>query len=828
MPANAGDINVRLTMDTSQYNKKSKQVEGNTKKMSKGFGKAGTAIGIAIVAVVATMKKLVSVTKESVKAFIVQEKAEAQLNAVLKSTGSVSGMTAKSVKDLADKLSMVSTFGDEAIIASSSLLLTFTKIGKDTFPRAQQSVLDLATAMKTDLKSASIQLGKALNDPVLGMTAMSRSGITFSQSQKDLVKAMMETNDIAGAQNVILSEMETQFSGAALAAAETFGGQMEIIGNQVGDVKETFGSLIAEIGEKLLPFVLQAVIDFKELAATFKDNASFKEFIRQIDLLSRQATKHLPTILKTFKMIAMAIKEIALDQLIITFQTFSTLFDGMDLSTMDMIIGNLVLVAIYLKVLGAVVSTVTTFTVSSLTLIAQTLKDIGLVASDLPGEIKVVFIAIKNYIINSFANATDTVIDFFAGVFSTAGNFMKNLGKLMTGQMTIGEVFGEAFNNIKTVSAQTAAEMVKDIAETNKKFKNGLFTSQAVKDVYLRLKTLATNAKSGVEALGTDIAQIWKKTGGDIKDIFITMAQNKKEANAELLKFDKEHADETLTAAEERERERLRLLADFSTVELDILKKKWDAIKQQRKDDLEAAKKLQDEYIQLASDSSQEALGLASGVMSGIGDIYSNILDGQTQDIEANYTAEQTALQDKLDRGILSQEQYDTQSEQLEKEKAKNLYAIQKKQFDVQKGLSIAQVWVDAASAIVATWAGYASMPIVGQVLAGIQTAAILTMAGVQTGVIASQQPPSPPAFALGGTVGNTTIRMNENGGEIASMPDGTLIVPHDISRMIARDSGKTNNINISFAGANIDSRMSLDKIANSIMKKLGRKLALS
>lgn len=78
----------------------------------------------------------------------------------------------------------VTTYGDETVIEAQALLLTFTKIGKETFPQALESTLNVATAMGTDLKSAALQVGKALNDPVLGMTALSRSGIQFTEDQK--------------------------------------------------------------------------------------------------------------------------------------------------------------------------------------------------------------------------------------------------------------------------------------------------------------------------------------------------------------------------------------------------------------------------------------------------------------------------------------------------------------------------------------------------------------------------------------------------------------------------------------------------------------------
>ncbi|MDD5049616.1 MAG: phage tail tape measure C-terminal domain-containing protein, partial [Methanoregulaceae archaeon] len=101
--------------------------------------------------------------------------------------------------------------------------------------------LDVATALKTDLKSAALQVGKALNDPVLGMTALSRSGIQFSEAQKEVVKELVKTGDTVGAQKIILKELETQFGGSAEAARNTLGGALASLKNAFGDLLEGDG-----------------------------------------------------------------------------------------------------------------------------------------------------------------------------------------------------------------------------------------------------------------------------------------------------------------------------------------------------------------------------------------------------------------------------------------------------------------------------------------------------------------------------------------------------------------------------------------------------------
>ena len=224
-----------ITKTTKDLNKLEKQ-GGKTEKAAKSLGKAFVKMGA--VAGVAAAAIGVGLFVKTIKNTIEQERVVAQLNQTLKSTGRFSKESSKGLQAYAAHLQTVSTFGDEAIIASQSLMLTFTQIGKKIMPRAQQAVLDVATAMGTDLKSASIQVGKALNDPIEGMSALSRSGITFSKEQKELVKNMVAVGDSAGAQILILKELEVQFGGSAKAARDTLGGALISLGSSFGDLFE--------------------------------------------------------------------------------------------------------------------------------------------------------------------------------------------------------------------------------------------------------------------------------------------------------------------------------------------------------------------------------------------------------------------------------------------------------------------------------------------------------------------------------------------------------------------------------------------------------------
>ncbi len=168
----------------------------------------------------------------------------AQTNAVLASTHDVSKMTSQAVLDLADHFSHLTMFTDDTVQMSENLLLTFTNIGKNIFPQATQAVLDMSQAMGQDWKTSAIQIGKALQDPILGLTALRRVGVSFTEEQKNMIKGFMATGDILDAQKIILQELNREFGNSAIAAGKTLPGQLKILGQNFDDVRQTIGDAV--------------------------------------------------------------------------------------------------------------------------------------------------------------------------------------------------------------------------------------------------------------------------------------------------------------------------------------------------------------------------------------------------------------------------------------------------------------------------------------------------------------------------------------------------------------------------------------------------------
>ncbi len=83
--------------------------------------------------------------------------------------------------------------------------------------------------MGTDVKSATLQLGKALEEPRIGLSMLRRSGISFTEQQKKLIFSLSDTNQKAEAMSEILKVIEGQLSGVAASAAGS-GGNVTVAG----------------------------------------------------------------------------------------------------------------------------------------------------------------------------------------------------------------------------------------------------------------------------------------------------------------------------------------------------------------------------------------------------------------------------------------------------------------------------------------------------------------------------------------------------------------------------------------------------------------------
>lgn len=161
---------------------------------------AGAAIGAALVAAL----------KQSVTLAAQAEQSHLRLEAVLKATGYAAGLTKGELDAMAESMKVRLGIDDDALRDAMAVLLRFRNVSRQSFGEALEVAANLAAVMRTDLQSAVLQLGKALEDPEQGLTALSRSGVSFSDTQRGLIKQMVETGRQGEAITLILKTMKEQ------------------------------------------------------------------------------------------------------------------------------------------------------------------------------------------------------------------------------------------------------------------------------------------------------------------------------------------------------------------------------------------------------------------------------------------------------------------------------------------------------------------------------------------------------------------------------------------------------------------------------------------
>lgn len=238
----------------------------------KTFGKSfgGALTGVAAFSLIRQGGKFIG---DSVKEFAESAKGLAQTNQVLKTTGQVAGVTAKDVDGLANSLSKKAAVDDDVVRSAENVLLTFTSVrnevgaGNDIFSQATGLALDMSTALGTDLQGSVIQLGKALNDPIKGITALSRVGVSFTEQQKEQIKTLSESGNVLEAQKIVLAELSKEFGGVAEATADADGG-VQRAAVSVGELKEAIGGALAPTLAKVTPLATGLAESVAELPAS--------------------------------------------------------------------------------------------------------------------------------------------------------------------------------------------------------------------------------------------------------------------------------------------------------------------------------------------------------------------------------------------------------------------------------------------------------------------------------------------------------------------------------------------------------------------------------
>jgi hypothetical protein len=248
-----------------------KKLEGAGAKATYGLRTFDSAL-TAGVSKVARYGGIAAAALGGVSAYLIKgaeyaKQADDRLVAVAQSMG-IFGASAESVATRLQKLADAQEYElgvtAETIKATQAKLLTFKNIAREAdivggaFDRATTAAVDLAAAGFGAAEQNAVQLGKALQDPIKGITALARSGVTFTDAEKAKIKALVQSNQMLAAQDTLLKAIESQVGGtAASTVTDTFK-----IAAAFGHVRDEIGTLLLPIVEKFANFMVNKVVPY--------------------------------------------------------------------------------------------------------------------------------------------------------------------------------------------------------------------------------------------------------------------------------------------------------------------------------------------------------------------------------------------------------------------------------------------------------------------------------------------------------------------------------------------------------------------------------------
>jgi hypothetical protein len=192
---------------------------------------------------------MVAAAKGSEDARIANEK----LGSVLDTMGY--GAATDRVSAYAESLEKTVAVDADVIKATQTKLATFGNLTKSVgkadgaFDRATKAALDMAAAGFGSAEGNAVSLGKALQDPIKGITALGKSGVTFTEQEKEKIKALTESGNLLAAQEIILKAVEGQVGGTAEASASSFD-KMKFA---LAGVSDTFGDMLLPVIDAIAP-----------------------------------------------------------------------------------------------------------------------------------------------------------------------------------------------------------------------------------------------------------------------------------------------------------------------------------------------------------------------------------------------------------------------------------------------------------------------------------------------------------------------------------------------------------------------------------------------
>lgn len=298
---------------TDKIDKDFKSVDKATDRLSGSFQNLSASVGRELVGnftrlfavsafVSGGIAAVTNVTKQLIQANLEAEASQKKVEEAVRRYGSTSGVTADQIDEVAQSISRLSGLDDELIADAEALALKYNRITTDIFPRFSQVAVDMAVATGDQLPAAFEKAAKIVNQPLRGLTLLSREGYAVSKSQSEMVKSLVKSNDILGAQNVMLDILESQYEGAAAAARDSMTGAVQALStawenflervgqDNMGPIRQALESIISLL-ETATDRVYEFELGWHKIWATIYGNLAeaYDSLSKFTNLLSKAA-----------------------------------------------------------------------------------------------------------------------------------------------------------------------------------------------------------------------------------------------------------------------------------------------------------------------------------------------------------------------------------------------------------------------------------------------------------------------------------------------------------------------------------------------------------
>ena len=236
--ADVRTLKLSLLADVQKFLSGMDQADNATKSFSSKVGKYSKAMAKSFaVAGAAAGAYAIKIGIDGVKAAVEDEASQKQLAEALKNTTNATDAQIKSTEGYITKQQLA--FG----IADTKLRPALANLARATgdVGKAQQLTnlaMDISAATGKDLETVSLTLSKAYNGNIGALTKL---GIPLDDAIKK-----------SGDFNLVQGELVRLFGGAAKANTETYAGQLAIVTERVGELKESIGVALLPTMKTLL------------------------------------------------------------------------------------------------------------------------------------------------------------------------------------------------------------------------------------------------------------------------------------------------------------------------------------------------------------------------------------------------------------------------------------------------------------------------------------------------------------------------------------------------------------------------------------------------